>query len=479
MPQYPFSAAVRGSKNTEYDKRMSKTKGKTGIGRTRERLNWQKRHHAEAKTMHDKTVDALQKRGRELNVAESRLAKAQNAVRAASPARKAALQKNLNAAMKDAKSARNEYSIWKKRLYKRELEMKRLEKSMAKNTAKLNAKLAAKPAAKASTTEGKTPDANTGNKNAKGRTIYKTKRGAQYVMQNGKKIYIKKAESVIRSPVRNKTSPKANVKKCGGDIKCAVPGLMQVTNTCWFNSALNGLVLADKTAKHLLDMACELASKYKYEKNDKTTLSCPLEPTKDYVLRYVRDVHEKSTRRINRLKENNVSLKFVQSTFTPGRLYTPVKTGESGHDAADGLITLMKRCFPGKYVVSDSYSIHKDLQRYKDLKKPKQFAILTNRMAPLGALSNLPMEIDDYVLSSVVYSITDPQYAHIMSHAVAAYVCNGRKFVFDSQNKKPPLEIDWSDPANTASILAFSKIDSFTPSILREVICVVYARKTD
>ena len=254
---------------------------------------------------------------------------------------------------------------------------------------------------------------------------------------------------------------------------------MQETNTCWFNSALNGLVLADKTAKPLLDMACELGAKYKYEKANKTTLSCPLEPTKDYVLRYVRDVHEKSTRRINLLKENNVSLKFVQSTFTPGRLYTPVKTGESGHDAADGLITLMKRCFPGKYVVSDSYSIHRDLQRYKDLKKPKQFAILTNRMAPLGVLSDLPMEIDDYVLSSAVYSITDPKYANIMSHAVAAYVCNGRKFVFDSQNKKPPMEIDWSNPTNTAKILEFSNTNSFTPSILREVICIVYARKTD
>jgi Xaa-Pro aminopeptidase len=65
-------------------------------------------------------------------------------VRAASPAQKAAMKKNLNAAIKDAKSARNEYGVWKKRLYKRELEIKRLRKSMAKNTAKLNAKLAKK-----------------------------------------------------------------------------------------------------------------------------------------------------------------------------------------------------------------------------------------------------------------------------------------------------------------------------------------------
>jgi hypothetical protein len=185
MPQYPFEKAVRGATNDEYERRRAKTEGKSGIGRTRERLNWQKRHMKHAGDVHKGALAAANKYGKESRDAEAAVAMIRTRVNKASPAQKEAMKKSLENAMKKAKVAANTHRLWKKRVQKAESEMQKLRQSIAKNTAKLNAKLAARPA-KAAT------HVNTGRKNSKGRVIHKSQSGALFVIVDGKKRYLKK-----------------------------------------------------------------------------------------------------------------------------------------------------------------------------------------------------------------------------------------------------------------------------------------------
>jgi hypothetical protein len=52
-------------------------------------------------------------------------------------------------------------------------------------------------------------------------------------------------------------------------------------------------------------------------------------------------------------------------------------------------------------------------------------------------------------------------YTKLGPHAAAAYVCGGKKYIYDS-NSNRRLEVDWSDPTNRKEILKYSYADDFS-----------------
>ena len=150
---FPFEKAVRNTKGPErsaIQTRRAKTTGQEGIMRTRERLNWQKRHLEQARKTHKQSMAAAQKYFAEKRKAEQNLDAIRARISKASPAQKEALKKSLQNAARAAKASSNAHKLWKKRVGKATEEIARVQQSIEKNTRKLNTKLAArasKPAA--------------------------------------------------------------------------------------------------------------------------------------------------------------------------------------------------------------------------------------------------------------------------------------------------------------------------------------------
>ncbi|AGE59897.1 hypothetical protein ATCVTN60342_858L [Acanthocystis turfacea Chlorella virus TN603.4.2] len=141
---FPFEKAVREERSSGIKTRRAKTTGQTGIGRTRERLNWQKRHLEQARKTHKQSMAASSRYYQEKRKAEQNLNAISNRYRKASPAQKEALKKSLQNAAKHAKASANAHKLWKKRVEKATEEIRRVQQSIEKNTRKLNSKLAAR-----------------------------------------------------------------------------------------------------------------------------------------------------------------------------------------------------------------------------------------------------------------------------------------------------------------------------------------------
>lgn len=144
---FPFEKAVRNTKGPErsaIQTRRAKTSGQTGIGRSRERLNWQKRHLEQTRKAHKQSMMASGKYYQEKRKAEQNLNAIRSRYSKASPAQKEALKKSLQNAAKATKASANAHKLWKKRVEKATEEIRRIQQSINKNTRKLNAKLAAR-----------------------------------------------------------------------------------------------------------------------------------------------------------------------------------------------------------------------------------------------------------------------------------------------------------------------------------------------
>jgi hypothetical protein len=252
--------------------------------------------------------------------------------------------------------------------------------------------------------------------------------------------------------------------------KCLGAGIGQRTNTCWFNSALNGLALSDKTSRVLLEMAKKLP-----RNGAVIPAACPLRPTKKYILQYVRDLYDG----VNMTKRGNGGLNrsvdVMKTAFTPGRLSSAVQIGREGHYSVDAIETLMKRCF-GKdgYRYVRPKTTNTLVEDYTARSQP--FLVIepqiivrntngTPKLRGWNKLSEVPLTLGkdpafgEHTLAHAVYIIKreeDGAGEHGM-HAVVAYTCGGKKFVYDA-NQRNALEIDWSERKNEKRLLEYSSV---------------------
>jgi antitoxin component YwqK of YwqJK toxin-antitoxin module len=61
-------------------------------------------------------------------------------------------------------------------------------------------------------------------------------------------------------------------------------------------------------------------------------------------------------------------------------------------------------------------------------------------------------DVRDYKLTHLVYNI---RHSNGNYHAVTAFVCNGKRFIYDS-NRSKVLKVDWTDSKNKSTIIKYS-----------------------
>ena len=297
------------------------------------------------------------------------------------------------------------------------------------------------------------------------RRIFKDSKGL-YVMQNGKRVYgVKEMFTPPRivSPVRSPKRQTTPAKGCGTSR-----GLGQVTNTCWFNSPLNGFILAEGTSKMILEQISELSPTNVISLSKSFPEgSCPLTLSKKYIYHYFMKIHSKQPI-VGR--SQNVSVNLIGKLFTPKRLSSPTANGRQGGQTGIAALQIMKILFGNDNIVY--------LPEWQNF-VPNGIGnrrILYRFGPPSGeyrTLHSQPMFMNSrdgetrFELSHMVYTVS----ISVGPHAVVAYMCGNKRYIYDA-NKSKNLEVDWSNPKNIKKILKYSDA-----SEVKYVTYTLYVRK--
>jgi hypothetical protein len=304
-------------------------------------------------------------------------------------------------------------------------------------------------------TPAKSPMINIESVDAKGRRIFKDSKGL-FVMQDGKRKYgVKEMLTPPRNPSPPRNSPfvmspkrqTTSAKGCGTSR-----GLGQVTNTCWFNSPLNGFILAEGTAKMILEQISKLSPTNVISLSKGfPDGSCPLALSKKYIYHYFMKIQSKQP--IGG-RSQNVSVNLIGKLFTPKRLSSPTANGRRGGQTGIAALQIMKILFGNDNIVY--------LPEWQNF-VPNGIGnrrILYRFGPPSGeyrTLHSQPMFMKSrdgetqFKLSHMVYTVS----ISVGPHAVVAYVCGNKKYIYDA-NKSRKLEVDWSNPKNIKKILKYS-----------------------
>jgi hypothetical protein len=328
------------------------------------------------------------------------------------------------------------------------------------------------PKAEVPSIVARSPVANTGKLDAKKRKVFTDTKGRTYVKQDDKKVYVKKLFTPKQSPkpetkiapviprpvdrTRKAVAPKKLLQPSGviswksllpERFFCASQGLRQKTNTCWFNAALNGLVLSSATSAMLLRDMKKLDKQQIVKLSDmKINESCPKELSKQFVYAYALRIHDESMQN----KTRNESQELVSKMFTPGRLASPVARGETGYYSFDAVVQIIMRVFPDKKIASAG-----TLRQAKEVAKDVTFLIFDT---VVQRPSDVHMRIGEYKLSHLVYIVQREGSENY--HAVLAYICDGNKSIYDS-NKRAKLDVNWNLMKNGKQILEYSGAKAF------------------
>jgi hypothetical protein len=307
---------------------------------------------------------------------------------------------------------------------------------------------------------------NTEKVNAKKRKVFRDSKGRTYVKQGDKKVFVKKLFTPERNsiPARNPGRDLTPAKSPETlTIDCSTPrGLGQVTNTCWFNASLNGFILASGTAKMISEQIkklspTEIASLSKSFPED----SCPLALSKKYIYHYFMKIHDDELRGGSR----NVSVNLIGKLFTPKRLSSPTADGRSGGSELIAAQQILKILFGNLFYDGSIVHLQGNWSNSCPRGNHKKF-ILRYGPAYYGYIDTKTLDSDShptfiksrggkisYKLSHMVYTLS--RRSGGMLHAVLAYVCGNKRFVYDS-NKTENMEVDWSDGGNLGKILQYS-----------------------
>jgi hypothetical protein len=318
------------------------------------------------------------------------------------------------------------------------------------------------------TVPARSPVVNTEKVNAKGRKVFKDSKGRTHVKQGDKKVYVKKLftpkrnapainprERPRKAPPRKLLQPSI-VPRVSADCSTAA-GLRQVSMTCWFNATLNGFVLGEATAKMLFDKIKLLSSTEIVElAKDFPTDSCPITLSRKYVFHYFMKIHSDYPV-IG--KKGNISVNLMNKMFTPKALASPIAKGRAGGYPLDAARQILRKVFnidetgllrKWETVFPNHFRNHTMI--YSD--GPAVPDKMTPDMHPL--VVNTKDKKTRFHLSHVVYIMERKNG----NHAVVAYVCGGKEYVYDSNNPRR-LEIEWSDPENREKLLEYSDAIKF------------------
>lgn len=307
-------------------------------------------------------------------------------------------------------------------------------------------------------------DENTGKVNENQRPVFRNSKGRTYAMHGDKKVYVTTLYTAF-TPPRQSNSPKPfkGHENILSKIKlgCYTPaGLAQTMGTCWFNATLNGFILGESTGQMIFDQIKQLSSsEIDALINGFPTDSCPLTLSRKYVYHYFLKIHG-GIRQIG--TKGNAAVDLMNKLFTPKALPKKVVKGKKGGQPGVGALKILAKVFPTgttgtllewETVCPNNFSKHRIVYRSGPETKTK--------WAPPDTQPIFIKTKDGktkFNLTHMVYGVFYKKSGH---HAATAYVCEGKKYIYDS-NIHRRKEVDWANLESRKEILKYSHADDFS-----------------
>ena len=309
------------------------------------------------------------------------------------------------------------------------------------------------------------PVINTGKVNSKQRPVFKDSKGRTYVNQDGKKVYVTKLFTPFTPPSPKRSiSPKPfkGHENILSTIKlgCSTPaGLVQTMGTCWFNATLNGFILGEATAQMIFDQIKQLSSsEIDALIKDFPTDSCPLALSRKYVYHYFLKIHG-GIRQIG--TKGNAAVDLMNKLFTPKALPKKVVKGKKGGQPGVAALKILSKVFPNgttgtllEWETACPNNFSKYRMVYRSGPEIKKWAPPDTQ--PLTIKTK-----DGKIKFNLTHMVYGVYYTKLGPHAATAYVCGGKKYIYDS-NSPGRKEVDWSNPEARKEILKYSYADDFS-----------------
>lgn len=230
-------------------------------------------------------------------------------------------------------------------------------------------------------------------------------------------------------------------------------GRRQLQGTCWFQSIINGWLLADKSREFL---KARLAA-YKRYKNVKNinTKSCPIRKfDPDFFFSYV-DSYFNGNKNSNQKRYKNLNL-IANLSLAQNRK----EKGAQGAAVIENTEIFLKNIFGTNWSVLPNMDIM--------LWKPSKTI-------------DLPPKLSGYILSHasiVMYPMKGNNYTGT-PHAITGYICNGKPIVYDS-NGDTYLDINWTSKKDLKKLndyYSFYKpYHKNSERVETKIVCAIYLR---
>lgn len=243
---------------------------------------------------------------------------------------------------------------------------------------------------------------------------------------------------------------------------CGQLGAIQTTGTCWFFSILNGFILSEDGQKilylRLKEFYNKLSADEKVYFDDTLNAPCPMKnltKTKDiYFWKFVDQyLCFMSGPRAESLKMGR-SAKVLAGMHLQGTVARANIGTKGGHPQQEIANILEHVGFKGKF---DMRYAEKKVA-FDSRKKPQFVVVSESDWIPTAYMERIPQaftENKDYSLMCASIAISNTlanNREQHKGHALAGYLCNGKGYIYDS-NQKKVFRCNWWDRADLKKVV--------------------------
>lgn len=203
------------------------------------------------------------------------------------------------------------------------------------------------------------------------------------------------------------------------ETKCLSKGLRQLSWTCWFNAALNGLMLGGRSSRIFHDLLQKTpAQDLALLKRNRRRGVCPMKIGKAYVLREMLEFFKHGDAKPD--YQHDQTKQIVQAVI-------PEHKGHGGYPTK-AIQEILRACFqPQEYHV-DTYKPGMSITPGSKCK----FLVLKSEGTSIheSVLATVPLRISGFELDHACLVVKWRRRE--IAHAVTAFRCDGKEYIFDS-----------------------------------------------
>ena len=233
---------------------------------------------------------------------------------------------------------------------------------------------------------------------------------------------------------------------------CGQLGAIQTRGTCWFYSILNGFILSEDGQKILYNRLKEFYKKLAFNEkayfDDTMNAPCPMKNltrTKEiYFWKFIDQyLCFMSGPRAASLKAGK-SASILGGMSLQGTVAKQEQGGRGAYPQVEIEKILDHVGFKGKFYMKYA----DNMKQFNKARKPQFVVVSQSQTKPMTYMERFPRYLiadPDYevMCASLVIANTDAAKATLHSwHALAGFVCNGRGYIYDS-NQRKVFKCDW------------------------------------